>query len=71
MSLNEVAFWNGVRQTFANINKKAYRPLSPEGMVKWYNKLHSDANEYKMWGNGVALPCVKFIMGRIKETYVD
>ncbi|MEG1725783.1 MAG: hypothetical protein RR313_10355, partial [Anaerovoracaceae bacterium] len=25
----------------------------------WYNKLHTDGAEYKMWGNGVALPVVR------------
>ena len=28
----------------------------------------SDSAQYKLWGNGVALPCVAFIMGRIAKT---
>ena len=27
----------------------------------------SDSAQYKLWGNGVALPCVAFIMGNIVE----
>jgi DNA (cytosine-5)-methyltransferase 1 len=26
---------------------------------------HSDSAEYKMWGNGVALPCVYFVLSGI------
>lgn len=27
---------------------------------------HSDSAEYKLWGNGVALPCVYFVLSGIK-----
>ena len=33
--------------------------------AKWLKTPHSDAAEYKMWGNGVALPCVYFILSGI------
>lgn len=38
---------------------RPYKSKTKEQMIKWYNKLHSDSPEYKMWGNGVALPCVR------------
>ncbi|MEG1565066.1 MAG: DNA cytosine methyltransferase [Bacteroides sp.] len=38
---------------------KPYKPKTPPQMVAWYNKLHTDGAEYKMWGNGVALPVVR------------
>ena len=28
---------------------------------------HSDSEEYKMWGNGVALPCVLYVMENVKR----
>lgn len=31
-------------------------------MLAWYNKLHSDSAEYKMWGNGIALPNALYVM---------
>ena len=51
------------------------RRLTPTGkrqktdkqIIKWLKSPHSDSAEYKMWGNGVALPCVKFVLGRIAE----
>ena len=36
-----------------------YKHKTKKQMVAWYNKLHTDAAEYKMWGNGVALPVVR------------
>lgn len=53
------SFWQEVRATYAAINGKTYKPVSKRQMVKWYNKLHTDSAEYKMWGNGVALPGVR------------
>ena len=34
-------------------------------IAKWLRNPHSDAAEYKMWGNGVALPCVWFVLSGI------
>ena len=28
-------------------------------------RMYSDAAEYKLWGNGVALPCVYFVLAGI------
>lgn len=58
----EWTFWAGVRNTHAAINGKAVKSYTKEQMLKWYNKLHTDSSEYKMWGNGVALPCVLYVM---------
>lgn len=63
----EYAFWLEVRNTHAAINGKATKQYTREQMLTWYNKLHTDSAEYKMWGNGVALPCVQYIMEGIAE----
>ena len=60
-------FWFDVRQTFDEINGRSPKDYTKENILKWYNGLHSDANEYKMWGNGVALPCVLYIMEGIEK----
>ena len=38
-----------------------------ESLTKWYNALHTDSAEYKMWGNGIALPCAAFVLEGIAE----
>ena len=39
-------------------------------MQTWYSKLHTDSSEYKMWGNGIALPCALYVMQGIKEDFI-
>ena len=34
------------------------KPKTKKQIVKWLNDPYTDAAEYKLWGNGVALPCV-------------
>lgn len=48
----EYKFWLEVRNTYARINNKAVKDYTKAQMLSWYNKLHSDSAEYKMWGNG-------------------
>lgn len=67
LSEEEVQFWQTVRDTYARVNGKATKSYTPSALLKWYNKLHTDSAEYKMWGNGIALPCAKFIMEGIAE----
>ena len=46
-------------QTFNNY-------LTDNQIVKWLNNPSSDSAEYKLWGNGVALPCVYFVLAGIE-----
>lgn len=64
----DAEFWEDVRRTYAGVMGKKYRPFKDKfALVKWYNKLHTDSAEYKMWGNGIALPCAAFVMQGIAE----
>lgn len=58
----EYAFWLGVRNTHAAINGKVVKDYTEVQMLTWYNKLHTDSAEYKMWGNGIALPPALYCM---------
>lgn len=59
----EATFWEAVRKTFADANGKRYRPFSKrEQLVRWYNRLHTDSSEYKLYGNGIALPCASYVL---------
>lgn len=59
-------FWKNVFEEHRIINgqKKA---KSNKQLVKWLSNPYSDTAQYKMWGNGVALPCVTYIMKKISE----
>ena len=59
MSDEDYEFWKQAHKTYAEINGKQYREKSKDQMIKWYNKLQIDGAEYKAYGNGMALPCVR------------
>ena len=67
LSDEELAFWHGVRDTCAAISGKPPKKYSVEALTKWYNALHTDSAEYKMWGNGIAIPCAAFVLGGVAE----
>lgn len=64
---DEYVFWLNARNTYAKINNKTTKEYSKEQMLSWYNKLHSDSSEYKMWGNSIALPNALYVMQGIAE----
>jgi DNA (cytosine-5)-methyltransferase 1 len=59
------AFWQGVYKTACEIKGSRYMPK--KDLRKWYNGLHTDSAEYKMWGNGIALPCAEYVIRSIKR----
>ena len=63
----EYRFWLNVRNTNATINGKPQKDYTKDQMLTWYNKLHTDSSEYKMYGNGIALPCALYVMQGIAE----
>jgi len=71
LSDEELAFWQGVRDTCAGIAGKPPKKYSAETLTKWYNGLHTDSAEYKMWGNGIALPCAAFVLEGIAEALME
>ena len=64
---DEYRFWLNVRNTHAVINGRSKKQYTKEQMLSWYNKLHTDSSEYKMWGNGIALPNALYVMMGIRK----
>ena len=65
----EYRFWLEVRNTHAAINGKAVKDYNKKQMLTWYNKLHTDSAEYKLWGNGIALPTALYVIQGIAEVF--
>lgn len=61
----EITFWTEVWETDRLIKGTSSKPKSRKQIIKWLHSPYSDAAEYKMWGNGVALPCVCFVLSGI------
>ncbi len=61
----DIAYWTEVWETHRRIVAPDVKPKTQKQIVKWLKSPHSDAAEYKMWGNGVALPNVVFVLSGI------
>lgn len=59
---DDMRFWREVFETHRRIVTGASKPKTEKQIRKWLANPHSDSAEYKMWGNGVALPCVMYVM---------
>ncbi len=62
---DELAFWREVFETHRRIAGTSTKPKTDKQIIKWMRNPHSDSAEYKMWGNGVALPNVYFVLSGI------
>lgn len=61
----ELTFWKDVFETHRKNIGSAVKPKSEKQICAWLKNPHSDSAEYKLWGNGVALPCVFFVLAGI------
>jgi len=52
----ELYFWYKVFETHRLVTNPKVKPKTSKQIAKWLKDPHSDSAEYKMWGNGVALP---------------
>ncbi|MBR2421519.1 MAG: DNA cytosine methyltransferase [Oscillospiraceae bacterium] len=64
-TMADIQHWYDVFETHRRIMGSSTKPKSLKQIAKWLRDPHSDAAEYKMWGNGVALPCVVFVLSGI------
>ncbi len=67
----EISFWQNVFEMHRKALGKPTRPKTPNQVRKWLQAPYRDSSEYKMWGNGVALPCVWFVLSGIAYFFQD
>ncbi len=61
----DVAFWREVFETHRAVTGSASKAKTDAQIIKWLKDPRADSAEYKLWGNGVALPCVCFVLAGI------
>lgn len=61
----EIAYWRDVFETHRQIMGTSAKPKTDNQLIKWLKNPHSDSAEYRMWGNGIALPCAVFVLAGI------
>ena len=62
---DDIAKWRENFHTHAKAMGKTTKPKTDNQIRKWLQNPRSDSAEYKMWGNGVALPNVYFVLSGI------
>lgn len=63
----DLAFWREVFDKDTEI-KGLKKKKTDKQILKWLKNPHTDSAEYKMWGNGIALPCAIYIFKRLVNT---
>ena len=61
----DLRFWREVFETHRIVMGTSSKAKTDKQIIKWLKDPYTDAAEYKMWGNGVALPCVAFVLAGI------
>lgn len=64
----DVDFWRQVWDEWCEIANKQHK--TEKQLAAWMASPYTDNAEYKLWGNGVALPCVQYILNNLKGRYV-
>ena len=62
---DDLAFWREVFETHRKIAGTSTKPKTDKQIIKWLKNPHSDSAEYRMWGNGIALPNAYFVLAGI------
>ena len=62
---DETAYWTEVWETWRAVTNPDGKPKTEKQIRKWLSAPYTDAAEYKLWGNGCALPCVYFVLSGI------
>lgn len=61
----EMTFWRQVFKTYSEVYETPMK--SDKQILKWLKNPFTDSAAYKMWGNGVALPVVFYILNTLNN----
>ena len=57
-----VEFWENVFEEHRRLTGSPKNRRSRNQVIKWIRDPYSDTALYRMWGNGISLPCAAFVM---------
>lgn len=67
---NMIDKWEAVFEEHRKVTGEPKNPRKRSQIIKWLKDPYSDTALYRMWGNGIALPCAAFVMkGIAQEIY--
>lgn len=61
----DVDFWQWAWEERRRATGEPKRPKSRRQVAEWLRQPHTDSAEYRLWGNGVALPCARFVLSGV------
>ena len=61
----DIAFWSDVWETWRQVTNPNGKPKTEKQIRKWLADPYTDSAEYKLWGNGISLPIVFFVLSGI------
>ena len=61
-TIDDLRTWYDIFETHRKVTGSYSKAKTLKQISKWLKNPHSDSAEYKMWGNGVALPNVCFVL---------
>ncbi|AOT72256.1 DNA (cytosine-5-)-methyltransferase [Geosporobacter ferrireducens] len=64
-TMDDLRTWYDIFETHRKVTGGYTKAKTLKQISKWLKNPHSDSAEYKMWGNGVALPNVCFVLSGI------
>lgn len=64
---DDIAYWKSVFRDQAEALGISRKNKTDNQIRKWLQNPESDSAKYKMWGNGIALPCALFVMEGIAK----
>lgn len=70
-TMDDLRTWYEIFETHRKVTGNSSKAKTLKQISKWLKNPHSDSAEYKMWGNGVALPCVYFVLSGIVFSIQD
>lgn len=63
---DDITFWKKVFEDYRLVTSPTKKVKTEKQIIKWLKNPESDSAEYKMWGNGIALPCAAYVFAGIK-----
>lgn len=59
---DDILYWRMIFKEHAEALGEKKKEKTDNQIKKWLQNPESDSAKYKMWGNGIALPCAEFVM---------
>lgn len=68
-TVDDILYWKMVFKEHSEVLGVVKKEKTDNQIRKWLQNPESDSAKYKMWGNGIALPCAVYVMQNIAKHY--